>query len=123
MNKQRLSYFREYYKTHKDKYKYRYRPPESVTPRRRFGKYGRNAKLRGYTFTLLLEEFVDLIKQPCFYCGDEGKPYNGIDRKNNSIGYEIENSVACCTMCNKMKRSFPFDEFIEKCIKIAKKIG
>jgi hypothetical protein len=37
---------------------------------------------------------------------------NGIDRKNNEIGYTIENSVTCCIICNHAKHTMPYDEFI-----------
>lgn len=29
--------------------------------------------------------------------------YNGIDRKNNKIGYTVKNSVPCCKTCNRAK--------------------
>lgn len=38
--------------------------------------------------------------------------YNGIDRKNNSKGYTLENAVPCCGQCNIAKASFTEHEFI-----------
>jgi hypothetical protein len=29
--------------------------------------------------------------------------YNGVDRVNNGIGYEPDNSVSCCKICNRAK--------------------
>ena len=38
--------------------------------------------------------------------------YNGIDRKDNAIGYEYDNCVTCCGRCNIMKNKWSHDEFI-----------
>lgn len=88
--------------------------------------YGKDAKKRGYEFSLSKEKFVELTKQNCIYCGiepsllykhrkniedDRGYIYNGIDRKINSLGYTIENSVPCCKTCNVMKGSMLFEEW------------
>ena len=75
--------------------------------------YGKNAHRRDLPFELSEQRFLDLTKSNCYYCGStpatvvkRGKDiyvYNGIDRKNNTIGYTINNSVSCCGRCNKMK--------------------
>lgn len=39
--------------------------------------------------------------------------YNGIDRKNNNIGYTFENTVSCCTKCNTGKMEQSEKEFKE----------
>ena len=44
--------------------------------------------------------------------------YNGIDRLDNSKGYEKENTVTCCGICNKMKLTLTLKEFIEQCSQI-----
>lgn len=31
--------------------------------------------------------------------------YNGLDRKDNSTGYTLENVVPCCKMCNNSKKN------------------
>jgi hypothetical protein len=70
------------------------------------------------------EDFNRLTAQDCFYCGV--KPgtvqvsagslgefvYNGIDRKDNNLGYTVENSLPCCTICNYSKMDRTFDEFM-----------
>lgn len=38
--------------------------------------------------------------------------YNGIDRKDNDIGYVIENCVSCCDECNKAKRNMLYEKWI-----------
>ena len=46
--------------------------------------------------------------------------YNGIDRIDNSKGYEKYNSVSCCEKCNRMKNILGKAEFIKQCILISK---
>ena len=38
--------------------------------------------------------------------------YNGIDRKNGTLGYFLENCVSCCRPCNWAKRHMSYDEFM-----------
>jgi hypothetical protein len=88
------------------------------------GRIKRNAKIRNLSFLLSDEEVRSLSKQNCHYCGLEPKQkahqkysngdyiYNGIDRINNSKGYEIENVVPCCVTCNYAKKGMSYDEFI-----------
>ena len=92
--------------------------------------YKRNAKTRGVSFNLSEEEFTDLTKKNCFYCGVEpigcyhpkgyNGPYiyNGIDRVDNSAGYVLENCAPCCTMCNKMKVRMDVNDFLGQIRKI-----
>lgn len=77
-------------------------------------------------FELTLEQVKELVTSPCHYCGFEGSPSiyktsareitlitNGIDRKDNDKGYDIDNVVSCCEICNFGKRSRSYSEFIE----------
>ena len=101
--------------------------------------YKSNAKKRDIAFDLTIEEFRELIEQPCNYCGEaysnemtdtvwRGKKsyeisntilkYNGIDRVDNELGYNNKNCVPCCSTCNKMKSNYTFDNFIEHVEKI-----
>ena len=81
-----------------------------VAPARRVWKnYGYQAQSRGLVFSLTLQQFTELISQPCFYCGkpplQKGafihKPYriyetfcyNGVDRMDNSKGYTVDNTA------------------------------
>jgi len=41
----------------------------------------------------------------------KGITYNGIDRRDSSIGYELSNCYPCCKFCNYAKMSFPLQEF------------
>lgn len=85
--------------------------------------YKKNARKRGLSWELADSDFDRLTSQPCFYCGlapsttkthRHRKPwtYNGIDRKNNDLGYTPENTVSCCPTCNYAKSAMPYDEFM-----------
>jgi hypothetical protein len=54
-------------------------------------------------FDMTLEEFTGLLDQPCHYCGNSDS--FGVDRINSRIGYIMENSVACCSTCNIIKKT------------------
>ena len=58
-----------------------------------------------------------MIGKKCTYCGEVLQKI-GIDRADNELGYTIENSVPCCTICNLMKRTLPKEVFIAQCEKI-----
>jgi len=94
--------------------------------KRLFSLYKNKAHKRNKIFTLELKDFSRLVKQDCFYCGLEPKQiikknksigsqiiYNGIDRKDSSIGYELFNCVACCKRCNTSKTDMTFDDWME----------
>lgn len=82
---------------------------------------------RGYSFDLTRERFKELTKGDCFYCGSEPKQisknttckgvyiYNGVDRKNNNLGYSIDNCVPACGSCNKAKGKKSVEEFLALC--------
>jgi len=38
--------------------------------------------------------------------------FNGIDRKDNAIGYTESNSVACCKICNRAKMDMTYEDFM-----------
>jgi len=108
------------------------------------GETGRNSLLSSYKiharkrnleWNLTVQEFKDITESTCHYCGDAPSKisygssgltrdhgaytYNGIDRKNNSEGYNLENCVPCCTSCNIMKMDISYVDFIRKCKKIS----
>ena len=84
-------------------------------PKVRFRHYKRDAKNRGLVFELTYDEFLKVIDEFCYYCGENGY---GIDRLENSSGYLKSNIVPCCSMCNQMKYTYSEDEFIGQCIRI-----
>lgn len=89
-----------------------------------FARYKLGAKRRGYKFELTKEQFESLTSSKCHYCllppfldmkipgVIKGYVYNGIDRKDNSIGYTLENSVSCCTGCNLVKGTKSYIEML-----------
>lgn len=88
-------------------------------------EYSRKAKEKGIEWSIsdwLLER---LVLANCHYCHTGpsnfkrqhtwpvgvGLKYNGLDRKDNSMGYTPENVVTCCKKCNKLKSNvFTVDE-------------
>lgn len=90
-------------------------------------RYKKSAKDRDLLFNLTDKQFKELTSKNCHYCNKSPKNvsgpksmdykeygvyvYNGIDRKNNLIGYEIENCVSCCETCNKAKLEMSYEEF------------
>jgi len=83
------------------------------------GKYKSNAKVRNLKFKLTLKELIKFIYSPCHYCGELPNPTNGIDRKDNNIGYLKENCLPCCKGCNRLKRATEYKEFLFRCNKIS----
>jgi hypothetical protein len=86
-----------------------------------------------FSWELSFEEAKALLFMGCYYCKrvgsclydrslrkNKGKlepsgravfRYNGIDRKDNSKGYTLENSVTCCLNCNYAKGQLSLEEF------------
>ncbi len=60
-------------------------------------------------FDLTVEQFESLCNNNCVYCNDTPC---GVDRKDSSIGYTINNSQSCCTKCNMMKYTHSTDNFL-----------
>ena len=111
------------------------RQQEGAAFRAAIRNYRHGAQNRGYEFSLTDDQCRELFNQVCFYCG--AKPaniataawthepeifiYQGIDRKNNVVGYTPENCVPCCFVCNKAKGERNTDSFIEHCKMISKR--
>lgn len=92
-----------------------------------FGRYKREALGRNLEFNLSKDEFINLTSSNCNYCGSppmgriypkQNDPtsfydYNGVDRVDSSIGYELTNVVTCCKICNRMKSDMSVDDFLQ----------
>jgi len=63
------------------------------------------AKERGYEFSISFEEYKALMSVPCYYCfGAIGETSGGgLDRLDNTYGYELGNVVPCCGVCNRAR--------------------
>lgn len=95
-----------------------------------FGHYKRAAKNRKFSFALTFEDCRKLFSQPCYYCGtspccktkrfhDSATfAYNGLDRVDNARGYEKDNVVSCCKVCNMAKRALSVNDFISMCHRV-----
>lgn len=105
---------------------YNAKPPGESARNHLILVYKRGASRRGLTYDLTTEQFVSLTRDTCHYCGSEPATvldrskygtngvyiYNGIDRKDSTRGYELDNCVTACKVCNYAKRSMTYDEFL-----------
>jgi hypothetical protein len=100
--------------------------------RRLCRSYKRNAQRRNLPFSLRIDDIRCLSKQRCWYCGKEPSQtikssgntvtekhveksiyvYNGIDRKDNTQGYDLNNCVSCCGRCNRAKMTMSYEDFL-----------
>ena len=99
-------------------------PKGQAAARELFGTYRRSAKKRSHAFLITLEQFLELTAQRCHYCGflpsnytkfsktNGDYVYNGLDRVDNTIGYELSNLVPCCRQCNIAKRDLLLSDFL-----------
>ena len=92
-----------------------------------YARYAKGAAGRQLAYTISKSEFREITKQPCHYCGTKPSKawarrkgnatpylYNGLDRLDSALGYELQNVVACCATCNYMKQDLTFEEFIKQ---------
>lgn len=90
-----------------------------------FAQYVKCAAKRDIPFCLTTDEFCKLIDCPCVYCGAKQTckasrsqyavseyRYNGIDRVNSDLSYQIGNVVSCCKQCNAAKTDMALDVFL-----------
>lgn len=86
-------------------------PQHELWLRAREKDYRVDAARRGLEFSLTREEFRRLHQGTCVYCGV--LPANGVDRKDNTLGYSVTNAVPCCAQCNYGKRDQTVKEFLD----------
>ena len=89
-----------------------------------YNQYRSSAKSKRLVFSLTKDEFRKITQKKCHYCDSEpadvrntkglngSYTHNGIDRKNNNIGYTLENSLPCCSFCNYLKKHHNYDVFV-----------
>lgn len=94
--------------------------------------YRRDALRRGLSFNLTEQLFAELTRRACWYCGTAPAQvkanisahnpeiaersryvYNGIDRVDNTRGYEPDNVVPCCKTCNRAKDTMTETKFVD----------
>lgn len=90
----------------------------SISLNGRYARYKKAARERNREFLITKEEFDQITKLPCHYCGVK-QEFVGVDRKDNSISYVKTNCLPCCKECNFLKGGRSYVEFNELCIRIA----
>lgn len=73
------------------------------TVRARWNGMKARARRRNMSCTISFEEYAEIMKQDCFYCNgklDDVSIGAGLDRIDNSKGYESGNVLRCCRVCN-----------------------
>ncbi len=110
------------------------RKPVGVSGQNQFiSSYKWGAKNRSLSWNLSDAEALNIAAQSCHYCnappsivtdlrhsenitqvGVEHSRFvsSGIDRVDNSKGYELDNVVPCCSMCNYAKRAMTYGAFV-----------
>lgn len=126
---QRQQYQKEYRESHKEanaEYQKQYRIKNKdkldeykKAPHIRYKVYQSNARVKDRDFNLTEDEFIEISKQPCVYCGEysdtyNGEPFSGVDRVDSNLGYSIDNCVPCCATCNRMKLDLDVNDWIGK---------
>lgn len=90
----------------------------------RYQNYIQAAKKRNLEWEINYNNFLDIVKKNCYYCGEKPEmrpshskrwdfkfPMSGIDRINSSAGYTKNNIVPCCSHCNQAKWDYTTEEF------------
>lgn len=75
------------------------------TPEGRYRKLKHKAKSKNLALEITLEQYRKIIEPgACHYCkGPLDQAGYNLDRKDNSLGYLIDNVVPCCGRCNSIK--------------------
>src|SRR5215475_14334850 len=73
--------------------------------------YRNSARRRGLAYEIHETEIARMLQVDCYYCGAKPNPINGIDRKDNALGYVEGNVVTACRACNIAKLDRSMDEF------------
>ena len=90
----------------------KYQIKNTKTYRSKISSIKHNAKSRNLNINLTDEYMKSLFDSNCHYCNCNKAM--GIDRIDSKLDYTIENSVACCGICNIMKNKFDLNIFLDK---------
>lgn len=109
-----------------------YKDPKEATYKTLFRKIKNKNRKMGCENSIGYKEFKELLAKACSYCGTEPEneygyqkkipvtesrrkgsmlTYSGIDRVDNSKGYEKGNVVPCCKRCNIGKTDRSYEKF------------
>ena len=97
---------KQYYQEHKDEIRERTNK-HRLTLNGQYHEYKKSAKKRGISFELTQENCEPYFNSNCYYCGDSFIGL-GIDRVENTLGYEL----------NNMKHTSSKTDFIKQMEKI-----
>lgn len=87
-------------------------------------QYQKGAATRGLTWNLSSDDFRRLTALDCHYCGaapgqvrttapsSGSYVYNGLDRMDNTRGYELDNVCPACRPCNFAKKDMPYEDWM-----------
>ena len=91
---------------------------EAISKRRLESLYNRLVSHSSAKVSMTYEEFLTFTStEACHYCGAavewrNGHGYN-LDRKDNTLGYSVDNCVVCCGSCNRTKGDrYTYEEFL-----------
>lgn len=98
-----------------------------------FAMHKYSAKKRSIRSDLTREQFEEIIRKPCTYCGDFSERKNthtgrtltstSVDRRDNEPFYTLENSIPACFECQHLKMDMTEAEFFCKIEKILARRG
>jgi len=89
-------------------------------PQTKYRTYKHSAVTRKIPFDLTYREFLTYWQKPCAYCGTPISTI-GLDRKDNTLGYTANNVGSCCAACNWMKGDGTVEEFLDRCLRVARR--
>lgn len=58
----------------------------------------------------------EITSRNCYFCNSE--PKNKIGKRDNTLGYTVENTIACCKYCLVMKGKLDIDQYVDQLNKI-----
>jgi len=104
-------------------------PGNEAAKRVAFRSCKQNAKYRSIEWNLGIEQFHNITRRNCHYCGlppnnkripnrangakeSEVYYYSGLDRINNDRGYFMDNIVPCCKICNRARNNMTYTDFM-----------
>jgi 5-methylcytosine-specific restriction endonuclease McrA len=67
------------------------------------GSRRRARKLNGGVYSVTVKEIADMLKRPCFYCGEESKHIDHIVPLSRGGRHSIGNLIQACASCNLSK--------------------
>lgn len=100
----------------------KYKKPKPIIPplTKKYISYELRAQKKKIPFELTIDDFDDLLRSACVYCGT---PATVVDRIDSKGGYTKDNSQPCCVKCNMMKYVYSHDEFMDQVARIYQHMG